>query len=96
VKVLKSPRHVESWVIYQTVSKNMAGGPHRVCEQSEWNEMEMLTPGRLCLIQACIASEAVATRLARGTCGGPVRESSGPVHRRPVAARSPAASQARC
>ena len=65
MKVLRSVQHVETWVIYQTVSKsNRAVGPHRVCEQSEWNEMEMLTPGRLCLIQACIASEAVATCLA--------------------------------
>lgn len=86
MKVLKSARHVESWVIYQTVSKNTAGGPHRVCEQSEWNEMEMLTPGRLCLIQACIVSEAAATRLARGFRADPVPESSGPARRPPVVA----------
>jgi hypothetical protein len=84
VKVLKSARHVKSWVIYQTVSKNVAGGPHRVCEQSEWNEMEMLTPGRLCLIQSSIASEAVATRLARGSHADPVPEPFRPAHQ-PVA-----------
>ena len=32
----------ESWVIYQVVSKGLVSGPNAVCEQAEWDEMEVL------------------------------------------------------
>jgi hypothetical protein len=40
-----------------------------VCEQSEWEAMELAQPGYRTLIQAGIANEAEAERLARGTSG---------------------------
>jgi hypothetical protein len=40
-----------------------------VCDQSEWYEMEWAQRGHHKLIQAGIANEGEAERLARGTAG---------------------------
>ena len=72
MKKFRSTQHVTSWVVYQAVVKGVANGSHGVCEQSEWDEMELLCPGRQCIIQTGIESEGVAERLARGTSGDPV------------------------
>lgn len=56
---------VTSWVVYQmTVHGKMVGG-RAVCEQREWDAMELVQPGRHTLIQAGINNEGEAERLAR-------------------------------
>jgi hypothetical protein len=40
-----------------------------VCEQSEWDEMELQRPGYHKLLRAGIASETEAELIARGTSG---------------------------
>jgi len=72
VKAFRSSQQIESWVIYQMVSKGVAAGAHAVCEQAEWDAMERQSPGRHFLIQSGIENEAVAERLARGTSGDPL------------------------
>ena len=72
MKAFRSSQQIESWVIYQMVSKGVAAGAHAVCEQVEWDAMERQWPGRQFLIQAGIDSEGVAERLARGTSGDPL------------------------
>jgi hypothetical protein len=42
-----------------------------VCEQSEWDAMELARPGYHTLVKAHIANEAEAEKLARGTSGDP-------------------------
>jgi hypothetical protein len=54
-----------TWVVYRkTIHKQ--SGFNAVCEQSEWDEMELHRPGYHTLIQAGIATEVEAERLARG------------------------------
>ncbi len=57
------------WVVYKM---NLAGphGPNAVCEQSEWDAMELATPGYHTLIQAGITNEAEAEKVARESHGG--------------------------
>jgi hypothetical protein len=58
-----------SWVVYKMTLRGNPDGMKAVCEQSEWQAMEL---AQLCyhtLIQAGIANEAEAERLARGTSG---------------------------
>jgi hypothetical protein len=45
------------------------GGARGVCEQSEWDAMELARPGYRTLVMGGIASEPEAERLARGTAG---------------------------
>jgi hypothetical protein len=40
-----------------------------VCEQGEWDAMELARPSHYKLVRAGIATEAEAERLARGTSG---------------------------
>ncbi len=54
-----------TWVVYlRTVHKQ--GGFNAVCEQKEWDEMELARPGYHTLVQAGIATEVEAEKLARG------------------------------
>jgi hypothetical protein len=61
----------ESWVVYLMTVKKDAAGMNAVCEQAEWDAMELAQPGRHTLVRSGIASEAEAERLARGTSGDP-------------------------
>ena len=56
------------WVVY-TYLHGKADQMNAVCEQSEWDAMELARPGCHTLVRADIASEAEAERLARGTSG---------------------------
>ena len=58
-----------SWVVYKMTVRGNPDGMKAVCEQSEWEAMELAQPGYHTLIQAGIANEAEAERLARGTSG---------------------------
>jgi hypothetical protein len=72
VKRPNKARRPESWVIYRAVVQGVATGPNGVCEQDEWEAMELAKPGGTVVVEAGIADEAVAERLARGTAGDPV------------------------
>jgi hypothetical protein len=54
-----------SWVVYQMTLHNKAVGMKAVCEQSEWDAMELARPGYHTLIRAGIPTEGEAERLAR-------------------------------
>lgn len=58
-----------SWVVYRmALQKNPLGGVV-ICEQSEWDEIELYRPGFHTLIQEGIGTEVEAERLARDQPG---------------------------
>lgn len=57
-----------TWVVYQ-MTLHGANPRNAVCEQSEWDAMELARPGYHTLIQSGIATESEAELLARGTSG---------------------------
>jgi hypothetical protein len=59
----------ESWVVYRMPVKGVPAGIRGICEQAEWDAMELARPGVNTLIQAGILNEGEAERLARGTSG---------------------------
>jgi len=61
-----------SWVVYKMTVANKPEGMNAVCEQSEWDAMELARPGYHTLIRAHITDEAEAEKLARGTSGDPI------------------------
>jgi hypothetical protein len=62
---MKSKNAVGGWVVYQMTVHGKQIGGKAVCEQREWDAMERLQPGHHTLIQAGIANEGEAERLAR-------------------------------
>ena len=60
----------ESWVVYRMPVRR-THGMRAVCEQAEWDAMELAKPGYNTLIQGGIRNEGEAERLARGTSGEP-------------------------
>jgi hypothetical protein len=57
-----------TWVIYlMTIPKHE--GMNAVCEQSEWDAMELARPGYHKFIRGGFASEAEAEVIARGESG---------------------------
>ncbi len=64
---------IELWVVYKATLRGNADGMNAVCEQAEWDAMELAKPGQQTLIRGGIASEGEAERLARGTSGDPVK-----------------------
>jgi hypothetical protein len=58
-----------AWVVYQMILDKKPEAMNVVCEQGEWQAMELVRPGRYKLVRAGIATEAEAERLARGTSG---------------------------
>jgi hypothetical protein len=58
-----------AWVVYHMKIHGKADGMNAVCEQSEWDAMELAQPGYHTLIRGGITSEGEAERLARGTSG---------------------------
>ena len=59
----------ESWVVYKMSIRGKQTDTNALCEQSEWDAIELARPGYNTLIQAGISNEAEAERLARGTSG---------------------------
>jgi hypothetical protein len=59
----------ESWVVYRMALRHCPAGMRAVCEQAEWDAMELANPGVNTLIQGGITNEGEAERLARGTSG---------------------------
>ena len=58
-----------AWVVYQVLLDKNPEAMNVVCEQGEWDAMELARPGHYKLVRAGIATEAEAERLARGTSG---------------------------
>jgi hypothetical protein len=58
-----------SWVVYKMTLHKNPEGVNAVCEQSEWDAMELARPGYHKLLQTGITNEGEAERLARGTAG---------------------------
>ncbi len=61
------------WVVYKMAVRGNPDGMNAVCEQGDWDAMELAKPGQHTLIRAGITNEGEAERLARGTSGDPVR-----------------------
>ena len=59
----------QAWVVYQIPVRGRAELINAVCEQKEWEAMELAQPGHFTLVRANIVSEAEAEKLARGTSG---------------------------
>jgi hypothetical protein len=66
---MPKPEKVVAWVVYRMTLHGRPTGVNAVCQQGEWDEMEAKQPGYHTLIQAGIANEGEAERLARGTAG---------------------------
>jgi hypothetical protein len=61
--------NAESWVVYQMPVKGVPAGVRGICDQAEWDAMELARPGVNTLIQGGFTSEGEAERLARGASG---------------------------
>ena len=59
------------WVVYTMDRLGKTPGVNVVCEQTEWDAVELAHPGRHVLVRSGITSVAEAERLARGTSGDP-------------------------
>jgi hypothetical protein len=59
----------ESWVVYRMPVKGLPAGVRGICEQAEWDAMELARPGVNTLIRSGLTNEGEAERLARGTAG---------------------------
>jgi len=68
-RLMRKTADAVCWVVYKM---KQAGpeGPNAVCEQSEWDAMELAQPGYHTLIQEGITSENEAEKLAREAPGG--------------------------
>lgn len=66
---MRKSETVASWVVYRMTVHKQPEGVIAVCEQSEWDEMELARPGYHTLIRGGIANESDAERLAREVPG---------------------------
>jgi hypothetical protein len=66
---MRKVEEVVSWVVYRMTLHGKPDGMNAVCEQGEWDAMELAQPGQHTLIQGGITNEGEAERLARGTAG---------------------------
>ncbi len=64
---MKYTEGLQAWVVYRMTIRNKPFGLAAVCEQREWDAMENAQPGHHTLIQAGIANEGEAERLARSS-----------------------------
>ena len=73
-----SKSHAGPWVVYRTEATPRVGATNVVCEQSEWDALQVNTTRTHTLIREGIACEPEAELLARGTSG----DSKPPAHSR--------------
>lgn len=59
----------ETWVVYLMTIRGSDEGMNAICNQSEWEAMELASPGHHKLIKSGIVNECEAEKLARGTRG---------------------------
>lgn len=62
---MKTPKVPATWVVYLMTIHKRVVRMKAVCEQTEWDAMEMSRPGYHQLIRAGIATEVEAEMLAR-------------------------------
>jgi hypothetical protein len=55
----------KSWVVYKMPIQRLPGHVNAVCEQNEWDAMELSRPGYYTLVRSGIESEGEAEQLAR-------------------------------
>ena len=67
---MRKAEGVVTWVVY-LMTIHGKPGMNAVCEQSEWDAMELANPGYHTLVRGGITNEGEAERLARGTAGNP-------------------------
>jgi len=67
---------VSGWVVYRSRHAS-AHGPNAVCDQAEWDALELADPGAQTLLRSGIASEAEAETMAREMPGGTVAKGAG-------------------
>ena len=58
-----------SWVVYRMTMPKQAVGGNVVCEQAEWDAIELARPGYHTLLYSGIKTEQEAEKLARGNAG---------------------------
>jgi hypothetical protein len=66
-------KKAESWVVYKMTLHGKPAGVIAVCEQAEWDAMELSRPGYHLLVQSGIANEGEAEKLARSVPDAPPR-----------------------
>jgi hypothetical protein len=66
---MRKVEEVVSWVVYRMALRGKPDGITAVCEQGEWDAMELTQPGQHTLVRGGITNEGEAERLARGTAG---------------------------
>jgi hypothetical protein len=71
-------RASQCWVVYLMTIHNKSEGRMAICQQSEWDEMELHRPGYHKLLHTGITSEREAELIARGTSGDPTPRSAKP------------------
>lgn len=62
---MRKTEQIVSWVVYRRTIHKQQVGSVAICEQSEWDEMELASPGYHTLIREGIPSETEAENLAR-------------------------------
>jgi hypothetical protein len=70
---MRSSKTCMAWVVYRMTLAKQAIGGNVVCEQSEWEAMELARPGYHVLLHSGIKTEQEAEKLARGTAGDSFR-----------------------
>jgi L-asparaginase II len=65
---MRKQEPVEAWVVYHVLQGKNAG-MRAVCQQSEWETLDLRYPGVNERVQTGIVSETEAEKLARGTSG---------------------------
>ncbi len=60
-----------AWVVYRMTLPKQAIGGNVVCEQAEWDALELARPGYHVLLHSGLKTEQEAEKLARGTAGDP-------------------------
>ncbi len=66
---MRKSEEASAWVVYQKVINNKTPAITVVCEQAEWDALELADPGHNTLVKAGITNEAEAELLARTTSG---------------------------
>jgi len=56
-----------SWAVYRKILHGKTTGMNVVCEQGEWEALELSQPGHYTLVRAGITNEGEAERLARSS-----------------------------
>jgi len=72
------PRELRvTWVVYRMTLPKQAVGGNVVCEEAEWDAIELARPGYHTLLYSGIKTEQEAEKLARGTAGDRFGRGSG-------------------